>query len=147
VLSAQAVTEGDSLPLSGPTFFDGGTIDNSSGAISLIFDTLSSAVPGASGTGVLAHLSFTALAAGASTLQFANLIALDTMLNDVWGSERPVRRSRLERPRQTRRSRPLGRLWDCVEAPFTLEVCGAGNPARSRLSAGRTRRNAGPQPE
>jgi hypothetical protein len=82
VLSAQAVTEGDSLPLSGPTFFDGGTIDNSS-AISLIFDTLSSAVPGASGTGVLAHLSFTALAEGTSTSQFANLIAHDSTLNDA----------------------------------------------------------------
>ena len=83
VLSAQAVTEGDFLPLSGPTFFDGGTIDNGSGTVSLIFDTLSGAVPGASGTGVLAHLSFTALAAGTSTLQFANLIALDSTLNDA----------------------------------------------------------------
>ena len=77
------MTEGDFLPLSGPTFFDGGTIDNGSGTVSLIFDTLSGAVPGASGTGVLAHLSFTALAAGTSTLQFANLIALDSTLNDA----------------------------------------------------------------
>jgi hypothetical protein len=83
VIAANSVTEGDFLLLAGATVFDGGTIDNTDGNISLIFDTLSSAISGSSGTGVLATFSFTALGGGDSPLQLANLTALDSSFNDV----------------------------------------------------------------
>lgn len=82
LLRVESVGEGPFLPLAGSTIFDGGTIDNTSGVLSLVFDTLSSAIPGASGSGVLVSVSFTALAKGISPLQFSNLIVLDSSFND-----------------------------------------------------------------
>lgn len=83
VVAANSVTEGDFLPLAGSTIFDGGTIDNTSGTISLIFDTLSSAIAGSSGTGVLATFSFTALAVGDPRLEIVNITALDSSFDDL----------------------------------------------------------------
>lgn len=83
LLTVQSVTEGGFLPLAGPTTFDGGTIDNGAGTVSLTFDTLNGAIPGASGDGVLLSVSFTALAEGTSTLQFLNVLALDSSFNDI----------------------------------------------------------------
>jgi general secretion pathway protein D len=83
LLRAESVGEGPFLPLAGSTIFDGGTIDNTSGRVTLVFDTLSSAISGASGTGVLVSVSFTALAEGIWPLQFSNLLVLDSSLNDA----------------------------------------------------------------
>jgi hypothetical protein len=83
VLQANSTMEGSFLPLAGATFFDGGSIDNTAGTISSLFDTLSSAIPGASGDGTIATLWFTALAPGDSTLYISNLLALDSSLNEI----------------------------------------------------------------
>ena len=83
VLAANSATEGSFLPLAGATFFDGGAIDNTAGTVSSLFDTLSSAIAGASGDGTIATLSFTALAPGDSTLHISNLLALDSSLNEI----------------------------------------------------------------
>jgi hypothetical protein len=92
LLRADLVTEGDFLQLAGSTIFDGGTIDNSAGTITLLFDTLTGATPGASGTGVVATLSFTPVGEGISPVQLANLFVLDSSLNDagVAGAEGSV---------------------------------------------------------
>jgi len=62
VLEATAVTEGAFLPGGGSTFFMPGTIDNTAGTISFTAGTLTGPTLGVSGSGVLATISFNALA-------------------------------------------------------------------------------------
>jgi len=83
ILAAANVTEGPFLPSAGATFFIPGTIDNTLGVISFTADSLTGAIPGASGTGILAALSFEALARGTSPLELANVILLDSNLVDI----------------------------------------------------------------
>jgi hypothetical protein len=78
ILSATAITEGAFLPSGGFTFFIPGTIDNVLGTISFTADTLLSAPPGVNGSGVLATLSFQALAAGTSAVDLSSIILLDS---------------------------------------------------------------------
>jgi hypothetical protein len=66
----------------GFTFFLAGS-DNGSGAVTNTADTLIGAVPGASGTGVLATLTFTAIAPGVSPLSLENVLLLDSDLAPV----------------------------------------------------------------
>src|SRR5262245_25360222 len=61
VLSANSIVEGSLLPSGGSTFYIPGFIDNVGGTISGTADSLISAVPGVTGTGVLARVNFTAL--------------------------------------------------------------------------------------
>lgn len=90
VLHVLAVTEGGFLPSGGPTFFDGGTIDNATGKLSFAFDTLISSISGVSGSGVLAHLDFAAVGAGTSTVGLTDVLALDSLLNEIGVTAQPI---------------------------------------------------------
>jgi hypothetical protein len=82
VLHATTVNEGAFLASAGPTFFDAGTTDNVSGSVSFVFDTLLSAVPGASGSGILAVIDFSVQQWHTlTTLGLSDVLALDSNLN------------------------------------------------------------------
>lgn len=83
VLSANATTEGPFLPSGGTTFFVPGTIDNTNGTISATADTLIGAISGVSGDGTLAVVTFTALAAGTSSIDLSNVTLLDSGFNSI----------------------------------------------------------------
>ncbi len=83
VLQFATATEGAFLTTGGSTLFDGGTANNTTGTISFVFDTLIGAVPGVSGSGLLAKLNFTTAAVGVSTLTFSDVVFLDSSLNDI----------------------------------------------------------------
>lgn len=83
LFQATGITEGAFLGTAGPSYGDVGVIDNAAGTISFVFNTLLGPVPGASGGGSLAHITFAALAAGSSTLAFSDAIFLDSALNDI----------------------------------------------------------------
>ena len=83
ILSAIDVTEGPFLPSGGTTSFSAGFIDNAAGSISFNADSLIGAIPGVSGNGALAALSFQALALGTSPLGLANVILLDSNFADI----------------------------------------------------------------
>lgn len=83
LFQATGVSQGGFLPSGGTTFFDGGTIDNVLGTISFVFDTLLGPGPGVSGGGELVALSFTSIGSGIGTFGLANVIALDSALNDI----------------------------------------------------------------
>jgi general secretion pathway protein D len=88
VLAATAVTEGPFLGAGGPTIFLPGAIDNATGTISGNAGILAGAVSGVDGNGTLLNASFQALAAGTTSISFANVIALDSL-----GREIPLIRS------------------------------------------------------
>jgi adhesin HecA-like repeat protein len=83
ILAAESEIEGTFLPGGGTTFFIPGTIDNVGGTIAATADTLLSAVPGVSGDGTLAVLTFTAIGTGTSPLTTSNAIPLDSGLNEI----------------------------------------------------------------
>jgi len=83
ILQATSVTEGAFLASGGTTFFSGGMVDNTSGTISGIFDTLIGPVPGVSGSGVLAHLVFNTIGAGSSALTFSDTGFVNAALADI----------------------------------------------------------------
>jgi len=83
VLQATSVVEGPFLPGAGTTFFDGGTIDNLTGSITFIFDSLIGAISGANGSGVLARLTFDVLDGGSSPLLLSDALLLDSALFDI----------------------------------------------------------------
>lgn len=83
VLSATNVTEGGFLLSGGPTLFVPGTIDNTAGTITYTADVLNGAVAGVNGAGILATISFTALAAGSSNISLFNGILIDSNLADI----------------------------------------------------------------
>ena len=83
VLQALSSSEGAFLPSGGTTFFIPGAIDNSSGLISFIADTLIGPIPGVSGTGTLASISFSAFSAGTSALTLSNILFLDSEFEDI----------------------------------------------------------------
>jgi hypothetical protein len=82
VLHATTVNEGPFLASAGPTFFDAGTTDNVGGSVSFVFDTLLSAVPGASGSGILAVIDLSVQQWHTlTTLGLSDVLALDSNLN------------------------------------------------------------------
>jgi hypothetical protein len=83
LLQLTSVTEGAFLATGGPTFFDGGTVNNAAGTVSFLFDSLIGAVPGVSGSGVLASMQFTTLTAGVSALTFSDVLFLDATSTDI----------------------------------------------------------------
>ena len=78
VLAATSVAEDLFLASGGPTIFVPGTIDNVGGSIAFNADILDGAISGVSGSGTLLDASFQALAAGSSTVQVFNLLALNS---------------------------------------------------------------------
>jgi len=83
VLTANEITEGTFLAVGGPTFFFPGT--NTPGNLSFTEGFLAGAVPGVSGDGTLARVSFTAASGGSSSISLAdiNLLLLDSNLNPI----------------------------------------------------------------
>jgi len=83
VLQAGSVTEGAFLPSGGGTFFNSGTINNTTGTVSFAYDSLLGALPGVNGSGVLAHINFSVPGVGSSPITFANVVLLDSALGDI----------------------------------------------------------------
>jgi hypothetical protein len=83
VLSATSITEGSFLLAGGSTLFLPGTIDNTAGAITFTANTLMEAVPGVTGIGTLASVTFTAIGPGTSPVDLSNIVLLDSGLNDI----------------------------------------------------------------
>lgn len=84
VLSATSVTDGGFLGAPLDVFFIPGTIDNPSGSITFIANTLFGAVPGVSGNGVLASIGFTAIGLGTNSLiTLSGVTLLDTASFDL----------------------------------------------------------------
>ena len=83
LLKANSVAEGAFLGTAGPTFSDGGVIDNATGLISFVFNTRLGAGAGASGSGDLAHISLNALSAGSAALTFSDVLFLDSHQNQI----------------------------------------------------------------
>lgn len=82
-LRAVGVTEGGFLGTGGSTFGDPGTIDNGTGTISFVFNTLYGGGPGVSGSGVLANIRFEAIGVGTSALSFSDLLVLTSTGTDI----------------------------------------------------------------
>jgi hypothetical protein len=81
-ITAQAVTEGNFLAANGSTFFIPGTIDNAVGSISSTLASLETEVPGATGTGLLFSVQFTAaLVTGVSSIALVFDPTFDALLN------------------------------------------------------------------
>lgn len=81
-----SVSEGAFLPSGGSTYFDGGTVDNSTGTVSFTLGTLIGlGVPGVNGSGVLASFSVTSIgsAPGVGTFGLANVTLLDSAGADI----------------------------------------------------------------
>lgn len=83
ILQLQSISEGPFLATAGSTFFIPGTIDNGAGDASSNADSLLGPGPGAAGSGTLAILDFRAIASGTSALSLANIILLDSNLNNI----------------------------------------------------------------
>ena len=83
VFRATSVAEGPFLRTGGATFFDGGSIDNTAGAISFIFDTLIGPGAGVTGSGVLSRITFNALRTGVATFSLTDVLALDSNLQTI----------------------------------------------------------------
>ncbi|MBT9490892.1 MAG: PEP-CTERM sorting domain-containing protein [Paucibacter sp.] len=90
VLQAIGVSEGSFLSGGGSTFSDPGTIDNAAGSISFVFNTLLGAVPGVSGGGSLAHISFNVANAGASVMSFSDVEFLNSNLSVMTVNAQPL---------------------------------------------------------
>ena len=85
VLQATGSTEGSFLPTGGSTYFVPGTVNNTLGAVNFTIGTLLGALPGVSGNGTLATLSFNAAALGSSALGFRDVVLFDSELVDLTG--------------------------------------------------------------
>lgn len=86
LFAVNSVSQGTLLPSAGTTlYFFGGDIDNTAGTVSSIADSLTGPIAGVNGDGLLATISFTALASGNSNsiIQTANAIFLDSLGNDI----------------------------------------------------------------
>lgn len=83
LFQATSSAEGGFLASGGSTFADGGTVDNTLGSISFVFDTLVGAVPGVSGSGSLFDFSFDVIGAGNGVFSFTDVLFLDSQLIDI----------------------------------------------------------------
>lgn len=85
VLRASGYGAGAFLSSAGAASGDGGTVDNAAGTISFAYGSLLGAVPGASGGGSLARFRFDVIGSGggATTLNFGDVLFLDSGLNDI----------------------------------------------------------------
>ncbi|MEQ1559131.1 MAG: cohesin domain-containing protein [Methyloglobulus sp.] len=83
LFAVNSVSQGTLLPSGGATLFFGGDIDNTAGTVSSIADSLTGPIAGVTGDGLLATISFTALASGSSGIGTVNAIFLDSLGNDI----------------------------------------------------------------
>lgn len=84
LLRANSIVEGSFFP-AGAGFFIPGDIDNALGSIALSGDALIGEIFGASGSGTLARLNFTALGPGTSTVSLTDLFMLDSAFDEIAG--------------------------------------------------------------
>lgn len=82
-LQAGDLYEGKFLLSGGETYFIPGEKDNSAGLVSYMVNTLLGPVGGVSGSGSLAHITFSVFGAGSSTLRFKDVLLLDSAQNDI----------------------------------------------------------------
>lgn len=82
VLSAVTTAAGTFLP-SAASLFMPAQIDNTAGTLTFLSETLIGGVPGISGNGPLATVSFVALAPGTSAIEFSNVLLLNSSLGEV----------------------------------------------------------------
>jgi hypothetical protein len=78
LLNASSVTAGPFLATGGTTLFLAGLVDNSAGTVSFTAESLISLVPGVSGDGALAQISFLAVGPGLATMTPFGVILLDS---------------------------------------------------------------------
>ena len=83
LVSASPATEGGFL--GGGTTFGGGTVNNSLGTITTMFNALSGGT-GVSGDGILASISFAALNDGTATFSLSNVELMDSNLDPIFFS-------------------------------------------------------------
>jgi hypothetical protein len=83
VLTANEIVEATFLSAAGETFFIPGTIDNIAGTIIFTANALIGELPGATGSGTLARLNFTAKSPGTSILDLSNVFLLDSSLTEI----------------------------------------------------------------
>jgi hypothetical protein len=83
VLEALTSSEGSFLSQGGSTFFIPGTNDNVGGVVAATANTLLSPVPGVSGSGNLAVLTFEALKSGASSIAISGAELIDSGFNSI----------------------------------------------------------------
>ncbi|RFP15096.1 MULTISPECIES: cohesin domain-containing protein [unclassified Duganella] len=67
----------------GPTDFYVADVSGTPGLVSYVYGSKFGLVPGVSGSGSLAHLSFNVIGAGTSTLKFTDAVFLDSHLADI----------------------------------------------------------------
>lgn len=82
-LRALNVTEGAFLGTAGSTV--SGVLGMEPGFIDFVYGSLLGPIPGASGSGLLASITFEAIGAGTSALSFADVIFLDSVGADIAG--------------------------------------------------------------
>jgi general secretion pathway protein D len=86
LLAADSIVEGPFLATGGDTFFIPGIIDNALGTLTFNANSLLMAIQGVNGSGVLATVTFTALAAGTSAIDILNPALLDSFLSPIESS-------------------------------------------------------------
>ncbi len=82
-VSATSEAEGDFLASGGTTFFLPGSVDNVGGSIAATANTLIGAISGVNGDGTLVVLTFTGLAPGTTSVDFANVLLYDSNFNSI----------------------------------------------------------------
>ncbi|WEF35534.1 cohesin domain-containing protein [Pseudoduganella chitinolytica] len=83
ILRATAVTEGAFLGTGGNTVGGYDSIDNTTGAVSFVYNSLIGQTAGVSGGGALAHIRFDVIGIGTTALTFSDALFLDSRLADV----------------------------------------------------------------
>jgi hypothetical protein len=83
IVKAVSVDDVSFLADSGDNFPYAGDIDNGSGSITNIYDTLLAASSGATGSGLLATITFEAIGAGTGSFNFLNAQFLDSILDPI----------------------------------------------------------------
>ena len=90
LLRVDGSSEGSFLSSVGTTFGDPGSIDNGAGTLSYAYYVLLGPVAGVSGSGLLLHVDFTALATGTTALTFfGDTVFLDSQSADILVSAVP----------------------------------------------------------
>jgi hypothetical protein len=83
LFQATGGTEGALLPGAGNTIFDAGMVDNAAGTIAFVYGSLIGAVPGASGSGMLAHFTFDVIGNGSGLFHLSDALFLDSGFGDL----------------------------------------------------------------
>ena len=83
VMQAVSGSQGSFLTSLGTTSYSPGVIDNSAGKVNFAYSALFGPGPGASGTGILANMTFNAISVGSSALTFSDVLFLNANLDAI----------------------------------------------------------------